>query len=59
MIDVQPSTCPFHHTPLDTNGQICADCLIEQRTGIILRPTWMIIQGGEIPPSWERDQLLK
>ena len=28
---------PIHGTPLDPNGQHCADCLIERLYGITLR----------------------
>lgn len=48
--------CRKHGRALDSNGQICPDCLIEMRLGIGMQPTREILRG-EIRPSWERARL--
>ena len=48
--------CHRHDIPLDPNGQICPDCLIEMRRGIGMKSVSEIMRG-EIRPSWERSQL--
>ena len=39
-------TCPRHRTPLDKNGQVCVDCLLESRRGMNIRPLAEILAPG-------------